>query len=78
MFGPAVIQKTVNQAVNGYIFLNQGRIRQQKERGWACLSYGLLKKQWAYNSHCPYSHWAMGNLYFFLFKIKGALRIIQK
>ena len=35
MFGPAVIQKTVNQAVNGYIFLNQERIRQQKERGWA-------------------------------------------
>ena len=46
------ISLSVNTAVKGYPFSNQGRIRQRKERDWLRLSSALPKIPWASNPHC--------------------------
>ena len=40
----------------GTFFMNQGRLRQQKERDGLRLSSAVPKIQWDSNPHCPYCY----------------------
>ena len=45
------------QPINKWVpVLNQGKIRQQKEKDGLCLVYAVRKIQWASNTHCPDGH----------------------
>ena len=48
------LENSVNPAVNGYLFLDQGRIRKGKGRNGLCFSSAVPKIQWASNPHKPY------------------------
>ena len=50
------LENSVNLAVNGYLFSNQGKTRQRKEREGLRLSSTVSKIQWDYNRYFPYGH----------------------
>ena len=50
------LENSVNPAVNGYLFSNQGQTRQRKEREGLRLLSSVPKIQWDYNRHFPYGH----------------------